>query len=139
MNVHQAMQGWQTFGPPAPRSPLYGIWNIDQMMVDGVVRPMVASDNERWRRMIFDWPPTLLTYQRMNDTLGFESVQIDTSARRISRNGPGTAIALNYEQPATERLILEGRMGERQLRLEMTRVDHRTFRLLNQRIHWVQD
>jgi hypothetical protein len=140
MNFHHALKGWQTFGPPAPRSALYGIWTVDQIMIDGVVRPAVATDNERWRRVIFDWPPTLLTYQRMNDTLGFEGgVEIDTSARRISRSGPGATIALSYEQPAAERLNLDGRIGERQLRLEMTRLDHRTFRLLNQKIHWVQD
>ena len=32
---------------------LYGIRNVDQMTVDGEVRPPLATDSTRWRRVIF--------------------------------------------------------------------------------------
>jgi hypothetical protein len=38
-------------GPGAPRSPLYGIWNVEELTVDGEIRPAVLNDyDRRWPR-----------------------------------------------------------------------------------------
>src|SRR5688572_29147168 len=42
-------------GAGAPKSPYYGIWNIEEMSIDGTARPAVLNDyDRRWRRVIFD-------------------------------------------------------------------------------------
>src|SRR5207247_5053937 len=44
-------------GAGSPRSPLYGIWDVAQMSVDGQVRsPLLNDYDRRWRRVIFDDP-----------------------------------------------------------------------------------
>jgi hypothetical protein len=44
-------------GGRAPRSALYGIWNVEELQVDGEARPVALNDyDRRWRRVIFDAP-----------------------------------------------------------------------------------
>ena len=39
-------------GPGSPKSPLYGIWNVEQLSVDGVLRsPLLNDYDRRWRRV----------------------------------------------------------------------------------------
>jgi hypothetical protein len=35
--------------------PFYGIWNVDEFVVDGNVHPPLVTDNLRWRQVIFDF------------------------------------------------------------------------------------
>ena len=35
MNLHSARAAWTRYGGGAPKSPLYGIWDIEQMAIDG--------------------------------------------------------------------------------------------------------
>src|SRR5262249_52796245 len=45
---------WYAAGDKSPRSPLYGIWNVDQLSIDGEVLPSFLADyDRRWRRVIF--------------------------------------------------------------------------------------
>src|SRR5262249_44958695 len=44
-------------GDQSPRSALYGIWNVNQLAIDGDIRPALLNDyDRRWRRVIFDLP-----------------------------------------------------------------------------------
>ena len=44
---------WRVAGGGSPRSPLFGIWDVERLSVDGQVRPAYLNDyDRRWRRMI---------------------------------------------------------------------------------------
>src|SRR5580693_6185456 len=51
-----ARDSWYTYGGARAKSPLYGIWNVDQISIDGQLRPPLLTDSDRWRRAIFDYP-----------------------------------------------------------------------------------
>ena len=36
--------GWSRYGAGAPKSPLYGIWDVEWMTIDGEVRPPLLTD-----------------------------------------------------------------------------------------------
>jgi hypothetical protein len=78
-----AVIGWQQYGAGAPKSPLFGIWEIETMSIDGQVRPPLLTDESRWRRAIFQ-APTTMTLQRMDDTFEYFGVAIDVSKRTMS-------------------------------------------------------
>ena len=40
MNAWGSWKGWHLYGGGSPRSPLYGIWNVDDFKVDGQVRSL---------------------------------------------------------------------------------------------------
>jgi hypothetical protein len=50
-NAYDAWTGWNRHGGGAPKSPLYGIWNVDQFSIDGELRPPLLTDKQRWRRV----------------------------------------------------------------------------------------
>src|SRR5258706_4262868 len=43
-------------GDLAPRSPLRGIWNVDELTENGAVRPPLVTDATRWRPVVYDHP-----------------------------------------------------------------------------------
>jgi len=128
-------------GPGEPRSPLYGIWNIDEMSVDEESRPAVLNDyDRRWRRVIFD-TPSVVVFQRTDDSFAHYEASIDTSSRAIAltkRNGGTWRASFTFDRPSQDRVVLDGTMDGYKLRLRLRRVDLDTFRLLNSRFRWVR-
>jgi hypothetical protein len=128
-------------GPGEPRSPLYGIWNVEELRVDGESRPAVLNDyDRRWRRVIFD-TQTVAVFQRTDDSLAHYEATVDTSRRAVAlskRNGGAWRASFTFERPADDRLVLDGTMDGYTLRLRLRRVDFDTFRLLNSRFRWVR-
>jgi hypothetical protein len=128
-------------GGGSPKSPLYGIWNIDELSIDGQTRPAALNDyNRRWRRLIFD-SPDVMVFQRTDDSFARYGVSIDTGGGTLaltkgsSRNWQAS---FTFERPADDRLVLEGRMDDLAIHMRLRRVELDTFRLLNSRFRWVR-
>jgi hypothetical protein len=132
---------WQVGGGGRPRSALYGIWNVEQMSIDGLTQPAVLNDyDRRWRRVIFD-EPDAITFQRTDDSFAHYGGSIDTSARTFEIRKSGTRLwraQFTYERPAPERLRLDGTMDGHHLELQLRQVSPDTLRLLNSRFRWVR-
>jgi hypothetical protein len=128
-------------GPGEPRSPLYGIWNIEELRVNGESRPAVLNDyDRRWRRVIFD-TPAVVVFQRTDDSFAHYEAAVDTSGHAIALtkgNGGPWRASFTFDRPAQDRLILDGTMDGYTLRLRLRRVELDTFRLLNSRFRWVR-
>src|SRR5688500_11740688 len=52
--LYRSYQAFMQYGALAPRPRLYGIWEVEELAVDGVVQPLLATDETLWRRLIFD-------------------------------------------------------------------------------------
>jgi hypothetical protein len=128
-------------GPAHPQSPLYGIWDIDELTVDAQFHPAVLNDyDRRWRRAIFDYPERM-AFQRTDDSLARYRVSIDTGSRmlRLSKgNSPTWRADFSYEQPSGDQLILDGMMDGHSIRMHLSLVGLDTFPLLNSRFRWVR-
>jgi hypothetical protein len=148
-NYTSARQGWTTRGGGGPKSPLYGIWNIERMTIDGQERSPLVTDYGRWRRVLFQ-TPTGITFQRMDDTFVGYPAKIDVAAKTIAvttvpnvpnapaaTNGPTTTFT--FEQPDPEHLILEGSLNGRKLRMETRLFDRNNFLLVTRGFNWIQE
>jgi hypothetical protein len=133
----------------APKPPLYGVWDIDTMAIDGQVRLPLTTDYGRWRRVVIS-SANAFSFQRMDDTFvayrpAFAAAAgTVTLSRAASPGTPATGAAaeagrLAFEQTSPERLMLDGIVDGRQIRMELRRVDHTSFRLLQSRFRWIQD
>ena len=143
---------WYRYGGGAPKPPLYGIWTIEKMTINGVERAPLVTDWERWRRIVIQFP-TALSYQRMDGTLGGFPVKVDTATRTIAFTAPPTGPPgsgappppalkgrLTYEQPSPDVLILTGEdPAGRKLHLETRLFDRNKFLLVSRGFNWVQD
>jgi uncharacterized membrane protein YphA (DoxX/SURF4 family) len=128
-------------GAGSPRSPLYGIWNVDELSIDGEVRPPALNDyDRRWRRVIFD-SPTVVVFQRTDDSLARYGVTVDVGDRSLALtrgSGRTWSARLTYERPSDDRLILRGRMDDQTIQLRLRRLELDTFRLLSSPFRWVR-
>jgi hypothetical protein len=128
-------------GAGAPKSPLYGIWDIDELSIDGTVRPAASNEyDRRWRRVIFD-SPQVMVFQRTDDSFARFGVSIDVTRRSLALTKGSSRTwnaRLAFDRPADDRLILEGRMDDSMIRMQLKRLELDTFRLLNSTFRWVR-
>jgi hypothetical protein len=132
---------YYTQGDGRPRSPLYGIWDVQELSVNGDVRPVVEYDyDRRWRRLIFD-TPDMMVMQRTDDSFAHFPVTINERYRTVSvrkGNSRNWEAAFLYERPADDRMVLEGTMDGLKLRATLKRVELDSFRLRSSFFRWVR-
>jgi uncharacterized membrane protein YphA (DoxX/SURF4 family) len=140
MYSYIARSWWYSAGAGTAKSPLYGVWNIHRISVDGVTQPAVLNDyDRRWRRVIFDGPHETV-FQRTDDSFARYTASIDTGGRKLTlflRDGTHRA-DFAFQQPAGDRLTLEGAMDGHAIHMELERVELDTFRLLESDFRWVR-
>jgi uncharacterized membrane protein YphA (DoxX/SURF4 family) len=131
---------WYVEGDKSPRSPLYGIWKVNELSIDGEQRPPFLADyDRRWRRVIFDTPDKV-AFQRLDDSFARYGASIDVYANTIALTKPKSRWRANfvYERPSPDHLILEGEMDGHKIHLQLELVDFDTFRLLNSGFRWIR-
>ena len=136
-----AWQSWKTFGGGAPRPPLYGIWNVEQMQIDGVTRSPLLTDWGRWRRLVVQ-NATALSFQRMDDTFTGYPAAFDMNAKTITLTKPADKnwkATFAFTQPDPERLVLDGQMDGHRVRMETRLFDRNNFLLVKTGFHFVQE
>jgi hypothetical protein len=141
MNLYSSAKGWTQYGGGAPRSPLFGIWTVDEMSIDGHVRSPLTTDYDRWRRVVFQNPASV-SFGRMDDTFVTYVAAIDVAANKLTlRRGQGKSPVgtLTFERPRAERLTLEGEMDGHKVRMQLQLVDRAGFQLVSRGFHWIQE
>jgi hypothetical protein len=139
--IRGSMVAWTQYGGGAPKSPLYGIWNVTYMSIDGVERAPLVTDYARWRRAIFD-RPTAMSFQRMDDTFEPLGAKFDTTTRTIAltRTGvPGWQSSFAYEQAGSNRLTLIGEMNGRKIEMRLDLVPRQSMLLVSRGFNWIQE
>lgn len=128
-------------GDESPRSPLYGIWRVDELKIDSAPSvPALAEYDRRWRRVIFDTPEAV-TFQRLDDSFARYNASIDPYGNTIRLTRPSSkkwSANFSYQKPSPDRMILDGDMDAHKIHLELELVDFDTFRLLNSGFRWIR-
>jgi hypothetical protein len=123
------------------RSPLRGIWNVDELQVDGQAGPPPGVEALQWRRVIFDYPTTVAT-QLTSDSRRRYGLKLDDAKKTLEltkRDDPAWKSALSFQRPAPDRLTLEGTFDGRKIRASLHRVEEPKFLLTNRGFHWVSE
>jgi hypothetical protein len=134
-------RNWYSSGWGAPKPALYGVWVIDEMTIDGAVRPPLVTDLQRWRRVVID-RATQLTFWRMDDTfVGYPAVT-DADSRSITLSQPnvvGWSAKFTVDRQTPQHAIFEGSMDGHVLRLDTHLVRREDFLIVNRGFHWIQE
>lgn len=141
MFLYQTWEGTKEYGFRAPKPPLYGIWNVDELEMDGVARPPLVTDESRWRRLIFSYPG-MVSIQDMGDTRHRFRLARDVRHKRLQlkkRDDPAWMSSLTYTQPGPERLVLEGTFDGHKIRAKLHRVKESDFLLVNRGFRWINE
>ncbi|HTB16301.1 MAG TPA: hypothetical protein VK752_32260 [Bryobacteraceae bacterium] len=121
-------QGWHLYGAGAPKSPLYGIWNVDK----------VSRDASSIRRVIFD-RPTGMSLQRVDDTFTGYGAQVDTQNGVVTLKQNNSAWTIKFERTAPDRMTLAGLIDGQDLHMKLELLDRSKLLLVSRGFHWVQE
>lgn len=141
MGIYSGVDAWKRYGGARPKPVLYGIWNVDEMSVDGQLRPALFTDHDRWRRVIFDFS-TFTSFQRPDDTFtGFGSAIAEkestlTLTKPADKNWKAS---FHYDRPAPDQLVLNGSMDGHQVQMKLKLLDRDKFVLVNRGFHWINE
>jgi uncharacterized membrane protein YphA (DoxX/SURF4 family) len=141
MGVYSGIQAWHAYGGGRPKSALYGIWNVDEMSVDGQPRSPLFTDKDRWRRVVFDFP-NFTSFQRPDDTFTGYGSAINEKDHTIGLTKPADKnwkAALTYTRPAPDQLVLAGSMDGHQVEMKLKLMDRDKFNVVNRGFHWINE
>lgn len=137
-------QGWKMsaeYGFRAPKPPLYGIWNVEELTVDGTPRPPLITDTTRWRRMIFSYP-RFMSIQQMDDSRVGYRVAVDEKKKTLTmtkRNEPNWRTRFSYRQIEPGLLAVEGTMDGQKMQAKIRRVEESKFLLVSRGFNWINE
>jgi hypothetical protein len=139
--LNRSYTGRHTYGDLSPRSPLYGIWNVEEFEIDGEVKPPLITDKNRWRRVVFDNPRTF-SLQLMSDSRSRFGLALDAEKKTLAltkRDDPNWKTMLTYERIDPEKLTLDGTFDGKKIRAKLQRVEPSQFLLVNRGFHWINE
>jgi hypothetical protein len=138
---HYCLVAWSTEFGGRPLPPLYGIWEVRQMSIDEQPRPPLLTDSTRWRRAIFDFPDRM-AFQRIDDSFAPYGASVNLPDRTLAltkRDDKNWTASFTFQRPAGDRLILDGRMDNHQVHMELQLTDRNSFLLVSRGFHWIQE
>ncbi|MFZ0213307.1 MAG: hypothetical protein WBE20_10690 [Candidatus Acidiferrales bacterium] len=141
-NLYGSVSIYNIYGPARPKSPLYGIWDVQDFTLDGQPHPPLLTDTARWRRIVFDYPQ-YTSIQGMNEDTGhYYGAKIDMATKAIALSKPNDknwSANFSFSQPAAGELILDGSMDGHKIHAQLQLFDRSKFLLVSRGFHWVQD
>ena len=141
MNLRTDIHTWYTLGGGRPKPSLYGIWDVEQMTIDGQTRSPLLTDYDRWRRVLFDYT-TSTSFQRMDDTfVGFGS-SINDKDRTLSLTKAGSQnwkASFVFDRAAQDQLSLDGTMDGHKIHMQLKLFDRNKLELVSNKFHWITD
>jgi hypothetical protein len=140
-SIYGDWDAWHQYGAGRPKPPLYGIWDLNQIIVDGKVQPPLLNDNDRWRRIIFDFPGTAMI-QQMDDSRESYGAAVDEKKNTLSlskHDDKNWNANLTFTRPASDQLFLDGTWQGHKVQMQLKREDETKFPLNSRGFHWIQD
>jgi hypothetical protein len=138
---HYSVGVWNTRGGGRTLPPLYGIWEVKQMSIDKQPRPPLLTDSTRWRRAIFDYPDRM-AFQRIDDSFVPYGASVNLQERALDltkSDDKNWNASFKFQRPAGNQLILDGRMDNHQVHMELQLTDRSSFLLVSRGFHWTQE
>ena len=135
-NSYDSWAGWREYGGGREKSPLYGIWQVTEMSINGQIREPLFSDWSRFRRAIFDFPQ-VVGFQRPDDSFASYGASIDTKRKTITFTGSAGQLA--YQRIGSTGLIIDGSIEGKRVHMDLQRMDRSRFLLVTRGFHWVQE
>ena len=108
-----------------PKPPLYGAWNVEELIVDGEE----SADPRSWRWAVFQDPGALDAVLRIGSRKRY-ALDLDMAGKTMTLDGA----RLSFHEPEADVLVLEGPLDGRRTRAKLRKMD-----LSSPWLHWVTD
>jgi hypothetical protein len=141
LGLYETYGMYNVYGAGAPKSPLYGVWNVDEMVRDGAVRPPLLTDAARWRRVVFDRVDGM-SIHFMDDKRQAYKLKLDAVKQTLALtkyDQSAWKAVLSYQRPQPGLLLLAGVLDGHPVRAVLDRADPKKFLLVNRGFHWINE
>lgn len=119
-------------------TPLLGVWNVDELTVDGVARPPLTTDLTRWRRLVVAGKQSG-SIQLMDDSRTRFMLALDGKQLTLTkRTEPNFKAVFDYRHEANA-LHLDGTFEGRKLVATLHKASEREFLLNSRGFHWINE
>jgi hypothetical protein len=112
-----------------PRPPLYGVWSVEDFVVDGKDVPLFA-DPQRWRSVTF-YKAGKLSVELMIGSFKRYPLDLDMKNRTMILGQDGQSV-FSFKEPEADVLILDGRLEGHQAHAKL-----RKMALTATGFHWI--
>jgi len=133
-------RGLYEFGRLSPHGPLYGIFEVEQVLKNGAVQPPLLTDATRWRRFATN---KYSAFVRLStDSMVRFGLKTDTLKRVATlANGPDSTkwVRLSYVFPDSMHLALAGRIAGDSVEMKLRRRPESSYLLVSRGFHWVNE
>jgi hypothetical protein len=138
--LHQSYEAALQYGDMAPRQQVHGIWEVEELAVDGALRPLLATDETLWRRLVFEWPGAIGIQYVHETEVRYYSLRLDPGPHAFTLCcDPEWNAAISYERVAPDLLVVEGMVDGKPIRGRFRRMDASRFLLLSRGFHWINE
>src|SRR4051812_9596653 len=119
---------------------LYGVWEAEELAVDGAARPLPATDATLWRRLLFEWPGAIGIQHAHETRIRDYELRPDPGQHRYTLCcDPKHKASISFKQVEPDVLALEGTVDGKPIRGRFRRMDDSRFPLLSHGFHWISE
>ncbi len=137
--LYQSYLASKDWGNLLPRPPLYGIWTVEELEDNGVVRPPLLTDATRWRRAIFEYEG-YISFQLMDGSRSNYGLIMGKRRFALTKlDDEALLSSFSYKEIQPGLLTLDGTLEGRKTRLTLRREDESSYRLISDNFHWIHD
>jgi len=141
-SLYESYQAFMQYGAAAPKARLYGIWEVEELAVNGVVQPLLATDETLWRRLIFEWPGVIAIQHPHEIDARYYQLKTDPGPHMFALakfDDPKWQAGLSYKVVGEDVLTLESQFEGKHIRGRYRRMDDSRFRLISRGFHWINE
>jgi hypothetical protein len=141
-SLRESYKDFMQYGALAPKPRLYGIWEVEELAVDGVNRPLLATDETLWRRLIFEWPGTIAIQHPHETETRYYQLKPDPGPHMFALtklDDPKWQAGFSYKLVGADVLTLESQFEGKQIRGRYRRMDDSRFRLISRGFQWINE
>jgi hypothetical protein len=148
-NIIEGIERYSDRNPPQP--PLYGIWSVEEMAIDGKDVPLTAADRWRWMTLerSGEMRLELATGARENYTMRLDRATKRMTLTKYQKDPTGKPVLnaagrpkkdhnwkgnLSFNEPETDVLVLDGTLDGHPTHAKLLKMP-----LIGKGFHWVLD
>jgi hypothetical protein len=136
-DLHRELGLLRTFGRLRPQPPVYGIFEVEQVVKNGVVQLPLLTDSTRWRRMATSGRTASIRF--VTDSVARYTLNVDSTRHRLTFAAQRDTIKFRYAMPDSAHLVLHGRVKGDSVDVSFRRRDESSYLLVSRGFHLVNE
>lgn len=138
--LYQSHLRYRRSGDGAPPPPLFGVYSVDEFIVDGQARPAVFTDNARWQRVTFERYNLMAIFPGDSPVQRYK-IELDPAKKSVELHkitGGSWKADFTFQQPSPTQVTLRGEMDGKKVQASLRRIELKSMPLYGNGIHWIQ-